>query len=272
MDELSGFQDAAPELEPLESELLSHADIVFTGGASLYEAKRGRHRNVHLFPSAVDAAHFKSAREPLPDPADQAGIPHPRIGFFGAIDERLDSDLLAAVARLRPDWQLILVGPVIKIDPANLPQAPNLHYLGGRKYEKLPAYIANWDAAMMPFASNQATRFISPTKTPEYLAAGKPVISTPITDVVRRWGHLAAVRIAATPSAFADEMAAALLLRPRDPHWLRPIDRELKEISWDRTWAEMARLIDAAYAERHAAATIGSGLADRAIQILPCST
>src|SRR5690349_7871689 len=231
MDELSAFQDAPPELHRLEAELLGQADLVFTGGASLYEAKRDRHHNIHLFPSAVDAMHFGSAREPMPDPADQAEIPHPRIGFFGAVDERLDPVLLAALARLRPDWQLILVGPVIKIDPASLPQASNLHYLGGKKYEELPAYIANWDAAMMPFARNQATRFISPTKTPEYLAAGRPVVSTPITDVVRCWGHLDAVRIAATPSAFVDEVANALSLPPRDPHWLGPVDRELEEMS-----------------------------------------
>jgi UDP-galactopyranose mutase len=130
MDELSSFQGASPELHRLEAKLLSRADVVFTGGISLYEAKHGRHHNVHAFPSAVDAAHFATARKPMREPADQRAIPHPRLGFFGVIDERLDRDLVADVARLRPDWQLILIGPIVKINAADLPQAPNLHYLG----------------------------------------------------------------------------------------------------------------------------------------------
>ena len=243
MDELSAFQGASAELNRLEAALLDRADVVFTGGMSLYEAKRERHHNVHAFPSAVDAAHFGRARSRLPDPPDQAVIPHPRIGFFGVIDERLDRDLVAEVARQRSDWQLILVGPVVKIDPESLPRAPNIHYLGGKKYDDLPRYIANWDAAMMPFARNEATRFISPTKTPEYLAAGRPLVSTPITDVMRGWGHLEAVRIAATPAQFVDEAAFALSLSDRAPGWLQAADRELEQISWDRTWARMTELI-----------------------------
>ena len=243
MDELSAFQGASAELNRLEAALLDRADVVFTGGMSLYEAKRERHHNVHAFPSAVDAAHFGQARNRFPDPPDQAAIPHPRIGFFGVIDERLDRDLVAEVARQRSDWQLILVGPVVKIDPESLPRAPNIHYLGGKKYDDLPRYIANWDAAMMPFARNEATRFISPTKTPEYLAAGKPLVSTPITDVMRGWGHLEAVRIAATPAQFVDEAACALSLSDRAPGWLQAADRELEQISWDRTWARMTELI-----------------------------
>jgi UDP-galactopyranose mutase len=248
MDELSAFQGASAELNRLETALLDRADIVFTGGMSLYEAKRERHHNVHAFPSAVDATHFGQARNRFPDPPDQIAIPHPRIGFFGVIDERLDRDLVAAVARQRPDWQLILVGPVVKIDPESLPRAPNIRYLGGKKYEDLPRYIANWDAAMMPFACNGATRFISPTKTPEYLAAGRPLVSTPIVDVVRGWGHLEAVRIAATPTEFVSEAAIALslsesALSDRAPGWLQAADRELEQISWDRTWARMTELI-----------------------------
>ena len=205
MDELSAFKDAPPELQRLEGDLLAKADIVFTGGMSLYEAKHSRHANVHAFPSAVDAEHFGRARAALSDSPDQKALGHPRLGFFGVIDERLDRELVAAVARLRPDWRLILVGPVVKIDPAILPRAPNIHYLGAKPYEQLPAYIANWDVAVMPFALNAATRFISPTKTPEYLAGGKPVVSTPIPDVVRGWGHLEAVRIASTPEQFIAE-------------------------------------------------------------------
>ena len=258
MDELSAFQDAPPELRRLEAELLRRADIVFTGGMSLYEAKRAQHPNVHAFPSAVDTEHFGKARGVLPDPADQAGIPRPRLGFFGVIDERLDRELIASLARLRPDWQLILVGPVVKIDPASLPQADNIHYLGRKPYEDLPAYMANWNAAMMPFARNAATRFISPTKTPEYLAGGKPVVSTPVIDVVRRWGHLEAVRIAETPVEFAAQAGAALALVAGSPSWFDAVDRELAELSWDRTWAQMAALIEET-ANTRSASTVSAG-------------
>ena len=250
MDELSAFQGALPELSRLESDLLKRADVVLTGGISLYEAKRSLHHNVHAFPSAVDAAHFAIARGAVADPADQAAIPHPRLGFFGVIDERLDRDLIASVARLRPAWQLIFVGPIVKIDASTLPRARNIHYLGGKAYDQLPSYVANWEVAIMPFAVNEATRFISPTKTPEYLAAGKPVVSTPIVDVVRSWGHLEAVRIADSPGQFINEATIALSLSGRLPRWLETADLELEQVSWDRTWAKMVGLIEAALARR----------------------
>jgi UDP-galactopyranose mutase len=248
MDELSAFKDASSELRRFEAELLGRADIVFTGGISLYEAKHGRHSNVHAFPSAVDVPHFAQARRSCTDPSDQIDTPRPRLGFFGVIDERLDRGLVAAVAQTRSDWQLIFIGPVVKIDPETLPQLPNVHYLGRKNYADLPGYIAHWDAAMMPFALNEATRFISPTKTPEYLAAGKPVISTPIVDVVHSWGHLDAVRIAGSPTDFIKEAAAALSLAEGAPNWLEPVDRLLAEMSWDRTWSQMVELIEVALA------------------------
>jgi len=209
MDELSAFLGADPALPQRERKLLNRADIVFTGGFSLYEAKRHQHHNVHPFPSGVDLAHFRPARQRLPDPSDQRDIPRPRLGFYGVIDERLDISLVAEIAAARPDWQVVLVGPVVKIDPASLPQAANIHYLGGKQYRDLPAYLANWDVALMPFARNDATRFISPTKTPEYLAGGKPVVSTLIPDVVRHYGQAKGVRIAASAADFVsgiDEM------------------------------------------------------------------
>src|SRR5215204_3870526 len=199
MDELSAFRGASQEMIDNEAELFRRADVVFTGGMSLYEAKRNRHANVHGLPSSIDFDHFSKARRMRDaEPADQAAIPHPRLGFFGVIDERMDIDLVAAVADLRPDWHLVMIGPVVKIDPATLPQRANIHWLGGKSYSDLPRYLSGWDVGFMPFALNESTRFISPTKTPEFLAAGVPVVSTPITDVVRPYGEKGLVEIAKT--------------------------------------------------------------------------
>ena len=167
MDELANFKFAAPELTVLERELMGMADVVFTGGYSLWEAKRGRHPNIHPFPSSVDRPHFAQARTSRrEEPEDQAADPWPRLGFYGVVDERMDLDLLVRLADARPEWSLVIVGPVVKIDPADLPKRPNLHYLGGKTYDQLPAYLGGWDVALMPFAINESTRFISPTKTP----------------------------------------------------------------------------------------------------------
>src|SRR3954451_10740727 len=241
MDELSAFRGASPELLALEKELFARADLVFTGGMSLYEAKRGRHRNVHAFPSSIDFEHFSKARAGLSDPKDQAAIGRPRLGFFGVVDERMDVDLVGRVADLRPDWNFVMIGPVVKIDPATLPRRGNLHWLGGKKYQELPQYLSGWDVGFMPFALNEATRFISPTKTPEFLAAGVPVVSTPITDVVRPYGEKGLVEIAKTPLE-AVRKAEALLERPRQP-WLSRVDRHLAAGSWDKTWAAMHKLM-----------------------------
>jgi UDP-galactopyranose mutase len=254
MDELSLFRGAPRDLLEREARLLSAADLVFTGGQSLYEAKRERHPAVHAFPSSIEAEHFGQARNGIPHPEDQAALPQPRLGYFGVIDERLDLDLLAAVADFRPDWQLVLVGPVVKIDPATLPRRPNLHYLGMKDYGELPSYLAGWDVAMMPFARNEATRFISPTKTPEYLAGGRPVISTSIRDVVRPYGEMGLVEIADEPEAFvaaAERLLAAL--RPGAPGrdgWLARVDEFLARGSWSQTWQQMSELIDSAVAAR----------------------
>lgn len=239
MDELSAFLDAPKLLREREEQLMARADLVFTGGQSLYEAKRTRHPRVYAFPSSVDVAHFRQARDPQPDPPDQMAIPHPRLGFYGVIDERFDIELVRRVAELRPDWQIVLIGPVAKIDPATLPRPSNIHYLGGKQYSDLPSYLAGWDVALLTFALNASTRFISPTKTPEYLAAGRPVVSTPIRDVVRPYGERGFVRIAETPEAFVDAIVAAL--GDRIDERGAEIDRYLATMSWDRTWADMWR-------------------------------
>jgi len=246
MDELSAFKGAPAELLPREAELLQVADVVFTGGNALFEAKKHLHPNIHPFPSSVDRAHFEQARSCTVEPADQAGIPGPRLGFYGVIDERMDLGLLEAVARARPAWQLVLLGPVCKLEPADLPRLPNLHYLGSKSYADLPSYIAGWDVALMPFAKNEATRFISPTKTPEYLAAGKPVVSTSIRDVVRPYSVLGLARIADTPSHFIAACEAALV-EPRGK-LLRRADAFLAKMSWDITWSKMERLMEQAAA------------------------
>jgi UDP-galactopyranose mutase len=241
MDELSAFKGAPAVLRQREAALLEVASLVLTGGQSLYEAKRTQHHNIHPFPSSVDVSHFAQARTMRSDPADQAAIPHPRLGFFGVIDERMDLELLSAVAAARPDWHIVMLGPVVKIDPATLPAAPNLHYLGGRKYEQLPAYIAGWDVALLPFALNEATRYISPTKTPEYMAAGKPIVSTPIRDVVRPYGQQGLVRIASDAASFVDACEAALA---EDATARRAAaDAFLRRLSWDDTWRRIAALI-----------------------------
>ena len=250
MDELSNFRFAPPELADREAALLRRADVVFTGGYSLYEAKRGRHGNVHPFPSSVDKAHFGQARNlPRDSAADQRLIAGPQLGYFGVIDERLDLQLLAALADARPEWSMIMVGPVVKIDPADLPRRPNIHYLGGKSYDDLPAYLAGWDVALMPFAINESTRFISPTKTPEYLAGGKPVVSTAITDVVRHYGDLDAVNIAADAAGFIAACEAALALAAGPGDWLEQADLELAALSWDATVDTMTDLMDTASAK-----------------------
>lgn len=244
MDELSAFAFAPPELTAREQELLQRADLVFTGGQSIYEAKAGRHPAVYAFPSSIEKEHFAQARHGLPDPADQAAIPHPRIGFFGVIDERFDIELVRELARRQSAWQFVLLGPVVKIDPATLPQAANIHCLGGKAYADLPAYVGHWDVAALFFARNESTRFISPTKTPEYLAAGRPVVSTAIRDVVRPYGEQALVQIADTAAEWEAAVPAALA-QGADPAWAARVEAFLASMSWDHTWQQMVTLVQA---------------------------
>jgi UDP-galactopyranose mutase len=242
MDELSAFKGAPRALTDREDELFSRADLVFTGGQSLFEAKQDRHPNIYPFPSSIDAAHFVRARRITAEPEDQREVPHPRLGFFGVIDERMDVELLAGIAEARPDWHLVIIGPVVKIDEAALPRSPNIHYLGSKSYAELPSYLGGWDVALLPFALNESTRFISPTKTPEYLSAGRPVVSTSIRDVVRPYGQLELVRIADT----VDEFVAACeeAMNEDADNRMREVDAFLAETSWERTWGRMSELIE----------------------------
>lgn len=249
MDELSAFKFAPPALTQSEKELLSNADIVFTGGYSLYDAKKDKHPNVYPFPSSLDKAHFLTARHELPDVADQQSIPHPRFGFYGVVDERFNLELLNQIANLQPDWHFVIIGPVVKIEEGSLPKSSNIHYLGGKSYQELPTYLSGWDVAIMPFALNESTKFISPTKTPEYLSGGKQVISTSIKDVVEPYGRKGLVQIADTAEDFVAAGKKALS-KANHNEWLKKVDDFLAGISWDKTWAEMNQIIEKEIAKK----------------------
>ncbi len=241
MDELSHFKGAHPDMIKNEASLLKLADVVFTGGQYLYEYKKDKHTNIYPFPSSIDQKHFESGLQ-VSDPEDQANIPHPRAGFFGVIDERLDIELLDGLAQKMPHINFVMIGPVVKIDPAMLPRHSNIFYLGQKNYSELPAYLGNWDIALLPFAKNDSTRFISPTKTPEYLCCEKPVISTSIRDVVVPYGEMGLVLIADTVNDFAQAIEKARLLI-NDKNWKKKVRQVLKSNSWDLTWQGMKRII-----------------------------
>lgn len=217
MDELAAFKNAPRQMRQRETALLKSADLVLAGGPRLYAAKRASNPNVVCLPSAVDASHYAMTRAASDVAAAERAAAlqpdaSPRLGFFGVIDERLDLELVACLADADPAWQIVMVGPVVKIDPAALPQRANLHWLGQQPYSILPQLVAGWNVCLMPFALNESTEFISPTKTLEYMAAGKPVVSTPIHDVKAMFGHLVAV--AATPELFIAACRAALAESP----------------------------------------------------------
>jgi glycosyltransferase involved in cell wall biosynthesis len=238
MDELSNFMFAPAELKQKENELFQIADIVFTGGFNLYKAKKKYHNNIFPFPSSIDKEHFRQARTIKQLPEDQKLLEAPIFGFYGVIDERLNIDLLREVAALKPKWNFVIIGPVVKIDNAILPQLANIHYLGPKNYEQLPTYLAGWDIALIPFLLNDATKYISPTKTPEYLAAGVPVISSSIVDVVNPYATNNLVRIADSPAEFIREAEKELSIVNKQD-WLANVDLFLNNQSWDHTWRKM---------------------------------
>jgi hypothetical protein len=243
MDELSAFRGAPQQMVEREQRLIKMADVMFAGGRSLFESKKRFHKNIHLFPSSIDFEHFAQARLPQPEPSDQAPIPHPRAGFYGVIDERFDFDLIAGAARLLPKVQFVLLGPIVKVAEHDLPRAANIHYLGQKSYAELPQYLSGWDVALIPFALNEATKYISPTKTPEYLAAARTVVSTPIADVIASYGSV--VHIAATPDKFAAAITAAIK-EGKQRNWTKRADASVAGQSWDATWAAMDKLVESA--------------------------
>lgn len=243
MDELSAFKGAPAELKEADRQLLREADLVFTGGLSVYQARQPHHQNIHLFPSGVEIAHFaRAASEEFARPKDIAELPTPILGYFGVIDERMDLPLLASLANTHPEWSLVMVGPVIKIEPHELPQAPNLHYVGMKEYDELPAYLAHFDVALVPFAMNESTRYLSPTKTLEYLAAHKPVVSTPIHDIIELYGDY--VYIGHTPAEFVEHVESALATAATEQAARRAQEKDLlAKHTWDNIAEQMRQLI-----------------------------
>ena len=291
MDQLSAFKGAPRQMAQRESALLKRAQLVLTGGPSLYEAKRALHDNVHCFPSAVDADHFSpstvscnrtstsgsvssphvsmaftssmQSTERKPSRFEEMAahlhrdIAHPRLGFFGVIDERFDVELLTTIADAAPNWQLVMVGPVVKIDQATLPRRPNVHWLGQQPYEVLPHLVAQWDVCLLPFARNESTRFISPTKTLEYMAAQKPIVGTPIHDVISLYGDC--VSIASSAGEFIAACARALSEDDHDRQ--RRIERMRNHISqctWDDTARKIRSEIEAVLQRQRSVASVGA--------------
>jgi glycosyltransferase involved in cell wall biosynthesis len=248
MDELASFRNPPKQLLQRESALLNIADLVFAGGPSLYEAKKHRHPHVHCFPSSVDVAHFRQALDRGRIHPQQQAIPHPRLGFYGVLDERFDPELVDQVAAARPDWQIVLAGPVVKIDEARLPRRLNIHYLGQQPYDALPDLLAGWDVCLMPFAINEATKFISPTKVLEYMAAQLPIVGTPIADVANPYGHV--VRIADGAEAFSAACGAALAMTPDErARMVAAMQAIVAATSWNTTAVRMRELLETTLAQ-----------------------
>ena len=266
MDELSAFKNPPRQLMQRENSLLKRADIVFTGGPSLYNAKKDRHGNVHCFPSSVDVQHFAKARDRVDVHPAHRNISGPRLGYYGVIDERFDTELISRLAQAHPQWQIVLVGPVVKIDPATLPLLENIHYLGQQPYELLPQLLAGWDVCLMPFAMNESTRFISPTKSLEYMAAELPIVSTPVRDVVDL--HSDVVAIADTPEAFIAACEAALLntAEAREQQIAAMRDK-LARTSWSATANAMRDLIHQFDAPMRAAALSEQMTSSKALNV-----
>jgi UDP-galactopyranose mutase len=254
MDDLTAFKFAPRGLLKARRELLRRADLVFTGGPSLQRLTVGERPDAHHFPSGVDRRHYAQGREErLPVAAPLRDLPHPIVGYVGVVDERLDYELLGEAVRLRPDWSWVLVGPLLKVEKDALPEAPNLHYLGKQSYEDLPAFLKGFDVAIMPFALNEATRSISPTKTLEYVAAGVPVVSTRIPDVEALYASV--VRFGDDAERFVAAVAAAVRRDGMDSDdWTARVDALLDEHAWDGIAQRMIELVSEALAKKRSAA------------------
>jgi UDP-galactopyranose mutase len=241
LDQLTGVKEATPDLLEKEDALVGQADLVFCRCTSLYHDKIPLNSQTYLFPSGVEAGHFAPAANPanFPVPRELAGLPRPIIGYYGVIDDRMDLLLLAYIAQARPDWSLVIVGPLSRIGQEDLPVAANIHYPGMKSYAELPAYLALFNVALVPFVLNEATRYLSPTKALEYIAAHKPVVATPIPDIQALYNPV--VRTAATSSEFVQQIEAALQEQPADR---RPGEDKLLDLyTWNKIAGRIHRLI-----------------------------
>lgn len=244
MDELSQFKFAPPEIIQRERFLLKEADVVFTGGRKMCESKSRFNRNCHFYGCGVDVEHFSQARSP------HTQVPHDVpmgdakfvLGYFGVVDERLDYELIAKLAEANSCWQVVMIGPTCKVDPEALPKAQNLHWLGRREYAQLPNYTKAFDVCLMPFAMNEATEFINPTKALEYMATGRPIASTPVPDVVSNFSRV--VKIASNHDEFI-EICLKETLQPDDAAIERGI-RMAEENQWDAIVQKLEKHIEEA--------------------------
>ncbi|HEY4583118.1 MAG TPA: glycosyltransferase [Lysobacter sp.] len=238
MDELANFRFAPPDIADRERFVMSKADVVFTGGYQLFESKSKFHDNVHFYGCGVDVEHYGKARDAATEvPAAVLAAPGPRFGYFGVIDERLDYELIAALAERFPGASVVMAGPVVKVDPNELPKHSNIHWLGQQRYEDLPAIVKGFDVCLMPFALNEATKYINPTKTLEYMAAGKPIVSTAVADVVRNFTPI--VDVARSPAEFVDAVERAW--RQPDAGLLAQGIERAQNASWDATVESMRK-------------------------------
>ena len=252
MDELSQFHGAAPELIERERELTRIADVVFCGGRKMRDKRLSLNPNTHFYGTGVDCDHFGSSlSDQLSVSPEIAELPGKVLGYFGVVDERLDYDLITALADACADWSIAMVGPVAKINPTSLPRRPNLHWLGARPYEQLPAITKGFDVCLMPFAINAATEYINPTKALEYMAAGRPVVATAINEVKSNFSGVS--RIARNH----DDFIKLCRREARSPSRSR-IQRGLK-LAADNTWeaitAKMQGHINEALSRRRASMT-----------------
>lgn len=229
MDELSKFKCAPPEIRTREASLLNEAEVVFTGGRKLWESKKLSNDNCHFYGCGVEVDHFARARAAETRvPEDLANIPKPVLGYFGVVDERMDYDLVAKLADANPNWSIAIVGPVMKVDPNSLPKRPNLYWLGQRQYADLPGFCKGFNVCLMPFALNESTEFINPTKALEYMASGREIISTAVPDVISNFSQVVKV-------GYSHDEFIALCRRAVEQPDTEAVERGL-EMASQNTW------------------------------------
>jgi glycosyltransferase involved in cell wall biosynthesis len=245
VDEYSAFSDAAPEIRSLEEELLVKSDLVLVCSSALLEAKQRFNPRTHLVTHGVDYEHFRRASEDAtPVAPELRDIPRPILGFHGLLADWVDLELIAELARKRPDWSIVLIGRV-DTDLTPLRELHNVHLLGHRPYSRLPEYLRGFDVALLPFVCNELTRNANPLKLREYLAAGLPVVAAPLPEIARFSGL---VSLASTADEYIREITTLLeqgLIGPS-----RHRSEKVAGESWDSKLAEIESLLAPALPDR----------------------